>query len=94
MGSTMHGTSTLLARSAWIAAICCIVVFPSTADAQLPNINIQDTCRAAAAVMVNLMGAALVGRFSQSEGVEALEGAQNLGDRFKKAPFHLSEAAY
>ena len=56
LGSTMHGASTLLARTATIAAICCIVVFPSIADAQVPNINIQDTCRAAAAVMVNLMG--------------------------------------
>ena len=56
LGSTMHGASTFLARSAGIAAICCIVAFPSAADAQVPSINIQETCRAAAAVMVNLMG--------------------------------------
>src|SRR6516165_12803642 len=49
----MHGVSTLLARTAAIAAICCIVVFPSIADAQVPNINIQETCKAAAGVMVN-----------------------------------------
>jgi hypothetical protein len=52
----MHGASTVFARSAGIAAICCIVVFPSAADAQVPSINIQETCRAAAGVMVNLMG--------------------------------------
>ena len=31
-------------------------VFPQSALAQLPTINIQNTCRAAAGVMVNLMG--------------------------------------
>jgi hypothetical protein len=56
LGSTMHEASTFLARSARVAAICCIEVFPSPADAQVPSINIQETCRAAAAVMVNLMG--------------------------------------
>ena len=39
-----------------MAVICCIAVFPSAADAQVPSINIRETCRAAAAVMVNLMG--------------------------------------
>jgi hypothetical protein len=52
----MDGASTFLARSARIAAICCLGVFPGTADAQVPSINIQETCRAAAGVMVNLMG--------------------------------------
>ena len=33
-----------------------LAVFPQTARAQVPTINIQETCRAAAGVMVNLMG--------------------------------------
>jgi hypothetical protein len=52
----MHGASTVLARLARKVAICSIVVFASTAHAQVPSINIQETCRAAAGVMVNLMG--------------------------------------
>ena len=32
-----------------------LAVFPQTARAQVPTINIQETCRAAAGVMVNLM---------------------------------------
>ena len=33
-----------------------LAVFTETAGAQVPTINIQETCRAAAGVMVNLMG--------------------------------------
>jgi hypothetical protein len=47
---------TLIARSAWFAAVCLIVIFAETAHAQVPTINIQETCRAAAGVMVSLMG--------------------------------------
>jgi ElaB/YqjD/DUF883 family membrane-anchored ribosome-binding protein len=47
---------TLIARSARFAAVCLIVVFAETAHAQVPTINIQETCRAAAGVMVDLMG--------------------------------------
>jgi hypothetical protein len=47
---------TLIARSARFAAVCLIVVFAETAHAQVPTINIQETCRAAAGVMVSLMG--------------------------------------
>ena len=47
---------TLIARSARFAAVCLIVVFAETAHAQVPNIKIQETCRAAAGVMVSLMG--------------------------------------
>jgi ElaB/YqjD/DUF883 family membrane-anchored ribosome-binding protein len=54
-GLTMHRVPPrLIACSAGIAII--LVVLASTAHAQVPNINIQETCRAAAAVMVNLMG--------------------------------------
>jgi hypothetical protein len=56
IGLNKHGASIFLARSAGIAVICCIVAFPVAADAQVPSINIQETCRAAAGVMVNLMG--------------------------------------
>jgi hypothetical protein len=48
---------TLIARSARLAAVRFMAaVFPQTAYAQVPNINIQETCRAAAGVMVSLMG--------------------------------------
>ena len=47
---------TLIARSARFAAVCLIVVFAETAHAQVLTINIQETCRAAAGVMVSLMG--------------------------------------
>jgi hypothetical protein len=52
----MHGASTFLARSARLALVGFMVIFAGTAYAQVPTINIQETCRAAAAVMVNLMG--------------------------------------
>jgi hypothetical protein len=45
----------LIVRSATLAAVCLMMLF-ATAYAQIPNINIQETCRAAAGVMVNLMG--------------------------------------
>jgi hypothetical protein len=48
---------TLNARSARLAAICFMAaVFPQTAYAQVPTINVQETCQAAAGVMVDLMG--------------------------------------
>jgi ElaB/YqjD/DUF883 family membrane-anchored ribosome-binding protein len=57
LGSTMHRVPPkFLARLARLAVVCLMVVFARTAYAQVPNINIQDTCRAAAGVMVNLMG--------------------------------------
>jgi hypothetical protein len=46
---------TLIVRSATLAAVCFMMLF-ATAHAQVPTINIQETCRAAAGVMVNLMG--------------------------------------
>jgi hypothetical protein len=48
--------STLIANSARLFAVCVVGVFAQTAHAQVPTINIQETCRAAAGVMVNLMG--------------------------------------
>jgi hypothetical protein len=39
-----------------LAAGCFVVLFSETAYAQVPNINVQETCRAAAGVMVSLMG--------------------------------------
>ena len=45
-----------IVRSAALALGCFVVLFSDTAYAQVPNINIQETCRAAAGVMVGLMG--------------------------------------
>ena len=47
---------TLIARSAKLTVVCFMVVFAETVHAQVPNINIQETCRVAAGVMVNLLG--------------------------------------
>jgi hypothetical protein len=47
---------TLIARSARFAAVCFMAVFPQTAYAQVPTINVQEICQAAAGVMVDLMG--------------------------------------
>jgi len=44
-----------IACSVGLAAVV-MVVFAETAQAQVPTIDIQKTCRAAASVMVNLMG--------------------------------------
>jgi hypothetical protein len=48
----------IVARSAVVAATVMglAAIGPSTARAQVPTINIRETCRAAAAVMVSLMG--------------------------------------
>jgi hypothetical protein len=48
----------IIAHSAGLAAVLTgfMVGFAETAQAQVPTINIQETCRAAAGVMVNLMG--------------------------------------
>ena len=59
LGSTMQGATvppTLIARSAKLTVVCFMVVFAETVHAQVPNINIQETCRVAAGVMVNLLG--------------------------------------
>ena len=53
-GATVSPTS--IARSAKLTVVCFMVVFAETVHAQVPNINIQETCRVAAGVMVNLMG--------------------------------------
>jgi hypothetical protein len=45
---------TLIAHSATLAAVFMMLF--ATAHAQVPTINIQETCRAAAGVMVTLMG--------------------------------------
>ena len=60
-GLPMGGTMILqrsIARFLGVAAvlICFLAVFTEPARAQVPTINIQETCRAAAGVMVNLMG--------------------------------------
>jgi hypothetical protein len=47
---------TSMVRSAILAASCFVVLFAETAYAQVPKINVQETCRAAAGVMVGLMG--------------------------------------
>jgi hypothetical protein len=39
-----------------VAIICFMGVLAETAQAQVPTINIRETCQAAAGVMVNLMG--------------------------------------
>ena len=59
--ATVSPTSSV--RSAILAAGCFVVLFSETAYAQVPNINVQETCRAAASVMVSLMG----GTTSQSD---------------------------
>jgi len=43
-----------IVRSAALALGCFVVLFSDTAYAQVPNIHVQETCRAAAGVMVNL----------------------------------------
>jgi hypothetical protein len=58
LGSTMDEAAVsprFIAYSVGLAAVV-MVVFAETAQAQVPTINIQETCRAAAGVMVNLMG--------------------------------------
>ena len=57
----MGGTMVLqrsIARLLGVAAVLIgfLAVFTQPARAQVPTINIQETCRAAAGVMVNLMG--------------------------------------
>ena len=60
-GLPMGGTMVLqrsIARLLGVAAVLIgfLAVFTETARAQVPTIDIQETCRAAAGVMVNLMG--------------------------------------
>ena len=59
MGSIMDEAAVwpkFIARSVGLVAVV-MVVFAETAQAQqVPTINIQNTCQAAAGVMVNLMG--------------------------------------
>jgi hypothetical protein len=45
-----------IACTAWLAAILAafVVILPEPAQAQVPTLNIQETCRAAAGVMANL----------------------------------------
>jgi hypothetical protein len=47
----------IIPKAAIVAGVTAAVMgaFPHTARAQLPTINIKDTCRAAAGVMVSLM---------------------------------------
>jgi hypothetical protein len=52
--ATVSRTSTV--RLAILAAACFVVLISETASAQVPKINVQETCRAAAGVMVDLMG--------------------------------------
>ena len=47
---------TSMVRAAILTASCFVVLFAEAAYAQVPKINVQETCRAAAGVMVGLMG--------------------------------------
>ena len=57
-GSTRLPPHRIISNAAVVAGVIAAVMgaFPHAAQAQLPTINIQETCRAAAGVMVNLMG--------------------------------------
>jgi hypothetical protein len=60
-GLPMDGTMILqrsITRFLGVAAVLIgfLAVLTQTARAQVPTINIQETCQAAAGVMVNLMG--------------------------------------
>ena len=48
----------IIPKAAIVAGVIAAVMaaFPHAAQAQLPTVNIKDTCRAAAGVMVSLMG--------------------------------------
>jgi hypothetical protein len=52
------------------AIICFMGVLAETAQAQVPTVNIRETCQAAAGVMVNLMG----GSTAQNDVQICLEG--------------------
>jgi hypothetical protein len=52
------------------AIICFMGVLAETAQAQVPTVNIRETCQAAAGVMVNLMG----GSTAQNDVEICLEG--------------------
>ena len=46
-------------RTAWVAGVAAVITafmaaFPEAAQSQVPTINIQETCQAAAGVMINL----------------------------------------
>jgi hypothetical protein len=64
----------IIANAAVLAAavICCMGVLAYTAQAQVPTINIRETCQAAAGVMVNLMG----GSTAQNDVQICLEGEE------------------
>jgi hypothetical protein len=55
---TRYPSHRIVPKAAIVAGVIAAVMgaFPHAAQAQLPTVNIKDTCRAAAGVMVSLMG--------------------------------------
>jgi len=87
------GSPRFIARSARLAALVTgfLLVFVATAQAQVPTINIQETCRAAAGVMINLMG----GSTSQNDVEICLESENKARQQMIKdwSTFQASDRA-